>query len=73
MPTFDELRQLLFNAVFEDASTWYIIPKTGDPYDATVWAVDKGTKEVSYLDYPVFLCERYDDCTQVDDPESIWM
>lgn len=30
-------------------------------------------QQVDNSPYPVFLCERYDDCTQVDDPESIWM
>lgn len=50
---------------------YYVELKTDDPYDNTVWIVDKNTLEVSWIHFTTFIIEDIDEKVKPVDIETL--
>jgi len=64
--TFDELLNAEIIEFTEDRNSYYIILKPEQPFDCTVWVVDKKTEKVAFTHYIQYAINTLDNVTPVD-------
>lgn len=68
--TFDELLSAKINEITEDSKNYYIDVLYDDPYNNTMWIVDKRTERVSQMSLIDYMLNIMDNTKPVD-PETL--